>query len=293
MKILIAGGSGFIGRELSRYLSSNYELTLLSRSKTAKLEAFHKLITWDDLDQDNISEFDIVINLCGYNISAKRWRSSIKKKIVSSRIQPTKKLVELIAEKNIWLINASAIGYYNFSKTPQDEIKHSRDYDSLSFGQEVVDQWESCVVDSKLKKYTILRFGVVIGNGGVLKKMTDPAKFGFIGMFGEGGQYMSWISMYDLCRAIEFIIEKKLDNKEVFNLTAPHVSQHKMLVKLLRKYLGKKYIISLPEPLIKIMFGQMGEELLLSSQNIKPMKLKSLGFTFEDTQMQNALQRYL
>jgi NAD dependent epimerase/dehydratase family enzyme len=66
-----------------------------------------------------------------------------------------------------------------------------------------------------------------------------------------------------------------------------------MLVKLLRKYLGKKYIISLPEPLIKIMFGQMGEELLLSSQNIKPMKLKSLGFTFEDTQMQNALQRYL
>lgn len=293
MRILVAGGSGFVGRELSKYLSTSHHLTLLTRVAKQSLGNYKDFITWEQLTEDNIVNYDIVINLCGYNIGQKRWTTAVKNKILSSRIEPTNKLIKLIGNRNIWLINASAIGYYNFSKLPQDEDNHDRSYDKLNFGQKVVDQWEKCIVDSQLQRYTILRFGVVIGKGGVLEKMAIPAKFGFLTMFGDGHNYMSWISAHDLSRAIEFVINSKLDTKEIFNLTAPTACQHKILVELLRKYLAKKRIIKIPATAVRLMFGQMGEELLLSSQNIKPTKLQSLGFIFEDPQMQQALERYI
>ncbi|MED7789384.1 TIGR01777 family oxidoreductase [Francisella sp. 19X1-34] len=292
MRILIAGGSGFVGRELSKSLSQKHKLTLLTRSQKTDLGSYQDLITWTNLTQENIANYDIVINLCGYNIGEKRWSRAVKKKILASRIEPTNKLVELIGDRYIWLINASAIGYYNFSKLIQDEDNHSRDYDRLTFGQEVVDKWEKCLVSSKLQKYTIFRFGVVIGNGGALEKMTMSAKFGFVTMLGDGHNYISWVSVHDLCRAFEFVIDSKLNNKEIFNLTAPNICQHQVLIKLLRKYLVKKHIFKMPTFVVKLLFGQMGEELLLSSQNIRPTKLMSKGFVFEDLKMQKALERY-
>lgn len=293
MKILIAGGSGFVGRELSKHLSSKYELTLLTRLEKNILENYHNLITWGQLTEQNITKYDIVINLCGYNIGQKSWSRTVKKRILSSRIEPTNKLVKLIGNKNIWLINANAIGYYNFSKLIQDEYNHSRDYDKLNFGQEVVDEWEKCLVDSQLQRYTIFRFGVVIGNGGALQKVSMSAKLGFIAMLGDGLNYMSWVSVHDLCRVFDFVINNKFDNKEIFNLTSPNVCQHQVLMKLLKKYLVKKYIIKMPAFVVKLLFGQMGEELLLSSQNIKPTRLLSKGFVFEDLKMQKALERYM
>lgn len=293
MKILIAGGSGFVGRGLSKHLSRNHQLTLLSRSNKSELGFFDDLVTWVELAEDSIAKYDIVINLCGYNIGEKRWSKSVKEKIISSRIEPTAKLVKLIGDKDIWLINVSAIGFYNFSDLAQDEDSHDRNYDSLTFGQQVVDQWEKCLVDSSLKYYTILRFGVVIGNGGVLEKMTMPAKFGFLTKFGEGSNYLSWVSLHDLCRAFEFVIDQQLKTKDVYNLTAPEACQHRVLIELLRKYLAKKYVIKMPEYAIKLIFGQMGEELLLSSQNIKPTRLQSEGFKFEDTNIEKALERYI
>ncbi len=86
MKILVAGGSGFVGRELSKYISPKYRLTLLTRSQKSKIGYYDDLLTWSELDEVKISDFDIVINLCGYNIGQKRWSNSVKNKIISSRI---------------------------------------------------------------------------------------------------------------------------------------------------------------------------------------------------------------
>ena len=111
MRILVAGGSGFVGRELSKYISSRHELTLLSRTAKQSLGAYKDLITWQQLTQENIANYDIAINLCGYNIGQKCWSRAVKNKILSSCIEPTNKLIQLMGNKDIWLVNASAIGY--------------------------------------------------------------------------------------------------------------------------------------------------------------------------------------
>lgn len=126
---------------------------------------------------------------------------------------------------------------------------------------------------SKLQKYSILRFGVVIGDGGVLDKMTMTAKLGVLSKFGNGEQLMSWISIHDLVKAFEFVIENNHSKYQTFNLTAPNATSNSDMVKVIKQLTKAKLVMSMPEIMIKLMFGQMGEELLLSSQNIKPKRL--------------------
>ncbi len=293
MKILIAGGSGFVGRNLAKSLSQKYDITLLSRSDKEIGCGYKKYITWSNINEGVISEYDIVINLCGYNIGQSRWSKSTKEKIISSRIDPTQKLVSLIGDKDIWLINASAIGFYNFSEDTQDESCYISNLCKLGFSQEVVYKWESVITRSELQKYSILRFGVVIGNGGVLEKMTMTAKLGVLSKFSSGEQLMSWVSMHDLTRAFEFIIESNYSRKKVFNITSPHATSNADMVSSIKKITNSKIVLSMPKIIIKILFGQMGYELLLSSQNIHPKKLLESGFTFDDPNINDALHRYL
>ncbi|MFT4694503.1 MAG: hypothetical protein ACI8TE_001419 [Francisella sp.] len=291
MNILIAGGSGFVGVNLAKHLSQQHNLTLLSRSNK-KLVNYQNTITWSELNTNNISDYDIIINLCGYNIGQKRWSKAIKEKIISSRIEPTQKLVDLIGDKNIWLINASAIGFYAFSKEAQNEDEFIEN-DTPSFSQKIVHQWESVLRKSKLQKYTILRFGVVIGDGGVLAKMTMTAKFGVLTKFASGEQLMTWVSIYDLVRVFEFVIDNDYSQKQAFNLTAPNAISNTVMVTAIKQLTKTKLVMTMPEMVIKLMFGQMGEELLLSNQNIKPKKLIEKDFKFDDVNIESALKRYL
>ncbi|AXA33243.1 TIGR01777 family oxidoreductase [Francisella adeliensis] len=292
MKILIAGGSGFVGANLAKALSEKYSLTLLSRTKQ-NIKGYQNTIVWQDLNEYNISNFDIVINLCGYSIGEKRWNDKVKDKIISSRIEPTQKLIELIGDKDIWLINASAIGFYGFSTKPQNEDEYFDNTTEQGFSQSIVNQWEATVKSSKLQKYSILRFGVVIGDGGVLDKMTMTAKLGVLSKFGNGEQLMSWISIHDLVKAFEFVIENNHSKYQTFNLTAPNATSNSDMIKVIKQLTKAKLVMPMPEIMIKLMFGQMGEELLLSSQNIKPKRLLGNGFRFDDDNIEKALERYL
>ena len=293
MNILIAGGSGFIGKNLSLFLSQKHDICLLSRSKNHSFKQYQKIITWDELNADSIKDFDLIINLSGYNIADKNWSNKVKEKILQSRLQTTQKLVDLIADQAIWFINASAIGFYPFSFNVQTENNHlEKTNQNSGFSQEVVEKWEAIVNRSKLEHKTIVRFGVVIGNGGMLKKLLLPTKIGIGSVVGTGEQLISWIQMDDLISAIDFIIENNYKNK-IFNLTSPNVITQKALTRSLAEILKRPQFLSMPKIMVKLLFGQMGEELLLSSHHIKPQKLINYGFKFKYPHIDQAIEHSL
>ena len=293
MNILIAGGSGFIGKSLSNILSANHDLTLLSRSSNLVNSAYKSVLIWENLNENVISQFDIIINLCGYNISDSRWSNRIRKKIIDSRTKTTHKLVELIGSKNIWLINASAIGFYSFSSKKQDERNFLKTEPSnWSFCQHITNQWESVVSLSNVRKWTILRFGVVLDNGGMLAKLIPSAKIGLGAVIGDGTQLISWVSLNDLCRAICFIIDKRIHSKAI-NIVSPHPSTQRELIESLCVSLNRPRLFKIPKRIVLMLFGQMGKELLLGSHNIYPTLLSDYGFQFNDTSIKSCIDKII
>ena len=294
MRILIAGGSGFIGQVLVKHLKKlNYHLTLLTRSKQINIQAYDAIIQWDDLEKIPPKSFDIVINLCGYNIAKKRWSASVKQKIIDSRVESTRRLIQFIKNDSIRLINASAIGFYPFSEREQNENDYlSIDDKYLNFSKQVVDLWENEVNRENLSNAHILRFGVVLGHGGMLNKILPSAKFGLGAVIGSGKQLISWVHIYDVCRAIQYVIEQEPKAK-IMNVVAPNPVTQRALITLIAKKLKKPRFLYLPQWTIKCLFGQMGEELLLPSQNVSSKVLEECQFKFHFSTIDEALDDLL
>ena len=290
MKILIAGGTGFIGRHLSEYLKGNgYHLTLLTRQYESKFDNYDAVITWDNLEKIE-NNFDVIINLCGYGISEKNWSDKIKLKLIDSRIIPTKKLITYIGDSSTKLINASAIGFYAFSDKQQTETDFIKNQNT--FSHEIMNKWESIVTKSQIQNFQIIRFGVVLGNGGMIAKLLPSAKFGLGTIISNGEQLISWIHVEDLCRIIEMCINNQI-SPNIINATSPNAVSQKALITTLSKCLKRPRLLWLPAPVIKVMFGQMGEELLLSSQNIYPKFLIESRFKFKYPDIKSALQNII
>lgn len=289
IKVLIAGGSGFIGQNLVWHLKKQgYWVALLSRQMQI-IDGFDECMTWQEITMTKVTQFDVIINLCGFGIGEKRWSKSIKDKIINSRIEPTERLIKLIGDHDVWLINASAIGFYPFSTKAQYEAHIiNRSKANSGFCQYVVNQWEAVVNRARLRRKTIVRFGVVLGSGGMLNKLLPTAKKGLGAMIGNGQQMMSWVHIDDLCRALFFIVQHGLINGE-YNITSGNACSQKVFMKALAKALSKPCYLILPQWLVRLMFGQMGRELLLSSHDILPENLQKRGFVFEYTCIEMAL----
>ncbi len=279
-RILIAGGSGFIGRNLVHHLKKEgYSVILLSRTPRL-INGYDQVITWDEIIPEQIATFDVVINLCGYGISEKRWSPQIKNKIVNSRVETTEYLIKLIGDNDIWLINASAIGFYPFSFKLQNEdnievlSKHN-----TGFCQYIAKQWEAVVIGSRLRRKTILRFGIVLGKGGMLNQLLSSVKMGMGARIGDGQQLMSWVHINDLCRALLFLLTIDAVNT-TFNIVAPNACTQAKFMRILCQKMNKRQWFVIPKFMVKLMFGQMGNELLLASHCIEPKRLQNLEFKF-------------
>lgn len=282
MKVLVAGGSGFIGSALAKQLyKKEYTVFLLTRNKSLKKpKHYSQIITWDELHKCH-NDFDVIINLCGYNISDKKWSKKTKKKILDSRIRPTEELIKFIKGSKTKLINASAIGFYPFSKEQQTEDKIApKDSSNTGFSQEITHKWEACVKTSNLKNWCIARFGVVMGNGGFLGKIKPIIVKGLGATFGKGDNLITWVHITDLCNAIDFII--KNDVKGCCNITA-NANTQKQIMEKIATSLDRKIRFKFPAWFVKLLFGQMGKEMLLSSSNIYAHRLTELGFEFKYT----------
>lgn len=302
MKIIIAGATGFIGSALVKALSNAHDLTLVGRSSEKIKSTFptiHHAITWDELKsngQDILSKHDIVINLCGENIGNQRWSATQKKKILSSRIETTQLIADIctsIQNHPPRIINASAIGIYGFrhDNTPLSEntpISTKAD----CFLEEVGIAWESALSSAEQKNIPVvkMRFGVVIAqNGGALKKMLPAFSLGLGAIIGNGEQYFSWVSLRDVVRAIEFIINHPEISGPI-NIVSPGVLKQKDFALNLAHSLNRPLFLRLPSRLIKMIFGQMGDELLLHGQFVVSEKLPAFGFEFHDKDIKSALE---
>ncbi len=300
MKILLTGGTGFIGSELVKHLTT-HQLTVLSRdSKNAQSKLKHAdlgnieyIETLTPLQ--DLNDFDAVINLAGEPIADKRWSEDQKEEICNSRWSVTEQIVELIhasTEPPSVFISGSAVGYYGDQQQhPFDECLHAH---SSGFPHQVCVHWEQIAkrAQSDRTRVCVLRTGVVLGlRGGALKKMLLPYKLGLGGPIGSGKQYIPWIHMHDMTRAILYLLETEHAQGE-FNLCAPHPVTNKVFSKALASSLHRPHLLFTPKWVMKLMMGE-SSCLLFDSLRAKPKKLTELGFRFDYSHVEPALKNIL
>ncbi|OBT08617.1 TIGR01777 family protein [Vibrio sp. UCD-FRSSP16_10] len=300
MNILITGGTGFIGRALIKQLIP-HQMTILTRDCEHAASQFKhvnpnclKLIA--SLDAiDDVSEFDAIINLAGEPIANQRWSDSQKKLICDSRWQITQRLVELINQSDnppAVLINGSAVGIYGDQK--QLIVTEDTPYKSDGFPHYVCQKWEQLAnqVVNNSTRVAILRTGIVLGeNGGALDKMLLPYKLGLGGPFGAGQQYMPWIHIQDMVRAIQFLLETP-NCSGPFNMVAPHPVTNKEFSQTLAKTLARPHFLFTPRFVMQLALGESCC-LLFDSVKAKPKRLTEMGFRFTYSRLQPALTQLL
>lgn len=298
MKILITGGTGFIGRTLCPALiSAGHSLTIFSRypgrvnntygSKVVALSAMKTLT--------ESHEFNAIINLSGAPVFGELWSEERKKTLLQTRIDMTQDLVQFIAKAQIKpevFLSGSGIGFYgDQGDTILDESSPA--YDD-SFSRQLCIQWEAEA--EKAKEYGVrvcqLRTGIVLGkDGGFLKPLILPFKLGLGGRMGSGNQWMPWIHLDDHVAICQMLLE----NTELageFNLTAPHPIINREFTKVLARILRRPAFLPLPTWALKLLLGEMSE-LLLGSQRIIPKRLLDAKYQFKFSELETAMRDIL
>lgn len=291
MNILITGGTGFIGTALCEYLlSKSHSITVLTRKTTNQRQDISTIDCFDDLTSN--SQFDVVINLAGEPIADKRWSNAQKQKITRSRIDTTESIISFFkraSNKPSLFISGSAIGYYGIEPSEQIITEHSSG--DSSFSSTLCKQWEESAHQAEQMgiRTCLLRTGIVLGNGGgALKKMLLPFKLGLGGQIGSGVQWMPWIHINDMIGLISHCIE----NTEIhgpINCTAPNALTNKRFTQALSKTLNRPALLPMPALIVKLLMGEMGEELLLSGKKVYPQKALDTGYHFQYESVDKAL----
>jgi uncharacterized protein len=299
MKVAVTGATGFIGKALCNELVKDHNVIALTRSPEKALGLLDKaieIIKWNPNMLDGwekcLENSDAIVNLAGTSLASGRWKQSLKDKILNSRINSSRVLLQAIKNskaKPKTFIMASAIGFYGSRGDKQlDEESEV----GQGFLAEVCRKNES--VTKKIEaiglRSIIIRTGIVLGaSGGALPKMAMPFRFYIGGFWGSGAQWISWISLADEIASIKFLIENE-NLKGVFNLVSPQPLRNRQFFQILAAVLKKPCWLPIPAFVLKLMFGQMASELFLTSQRVYPKKLVDARFEFQYTELKNALE---
>lgn len=295
MKILISGGSGFIGSELIPFLQTcGHKIIRLVRDKA---DVGEEQIFWDPvhgvIDEAAFEGVDAVINLSGENISGGRWSQARKERILQSRVEATKTLATAMSKLKRppgIFISGSAIGYYGdrgdawcTEDTPQGN----------GFLAKVCADWEDAAAPAIAKgiRTVFLRTGIVLSpNGGALKRMIIPFKTGFGGAFGSGHQYMSWVAIDDLVAIILFALTNSSVQGPI-NAVAPNPVTNNDFTQILCKVLKRPKFFNTPTFMLRLVFGkEMADQFLLASTRVEPFKLTQEGYSFDYPELETALK---
>ena len=300
MRVLITGGSGFVGRHLCQALArQGHSLQVVSRSPGKAREQLP-----DSCDvRDSALAFadtppEALINLAGESIAAKRWSEAQKRELIDSRLRATGELVALCERLQEVgealprvLVSASAMGYYGDqgdAEVSEDTPPHDE------FAHRLCAKWEAAAQDvAELGVRTaIVRIGLVLGEGGgSLQKMLPPFKWGLGGRFGSGRQFMPWIHRDDLVAAILFLLERE-SASGVFNASAPHPVTNAEFTRTLGQALNRPAVLPVPTCVLKAGLGEMSR-LLLTGADMRPVRLQQAGFTFRYRTLDRALEAIL
>lgn len=300
MRVLLTGGSGFVGQRLCRQLvEQGHEVQVVSRSPHQVRDRLPSNCDIRDSAQAFIeSPPDALVNLAGEPIAAKRWSDEQKAKLINSRVAATEQLVALCEQLKAngqplpkVVVSGSAMGYYGAQgkrvvteeTMPNDEFAHR-----------LCKQWEAAAkpIEAMGVRLAIVRIGLVLeAGGGSLEKMLPPFKLGLGGRFGSGEQFMPWIHRDDLVAAILFLIDQE-GLSGAFNGSAPHPVTNATFTKTLASHLNRPAIFPVPAFVLKAGFGEMSR-LLLTGADMRPARLEEAGFSFQYPTLDKALEAIL
>lgn len=293
-KILITGGTGFIGSYLcSELLKEGHFISIITRSPEKYSEEQSKnlqYIGWDDNLSDTMDEVDVVINLVGESLFGKRWTESIKRSIYNSRIESTKKLVramEKSTSKPGLFISVSGISIYGDSGNELLDESSSAGDDFLA---QVCKDWEKESQKAADLGVRVVnpRLGIVLQkDGGFLQIMKLPFFFFVGGPIGDGKQYIPWVHMDDLIRALIYPMENQ-DLTGPYNVCSPQPETMNRLADAMGNVLNRPSFFRVPEFVIKTVLGEASEP-ALSSLNVQPKVLQISGFEFKFEDLEEAL----
>ena len=294
MHLLITGGTGLIGSALTaRCRQQGHQVTILTRN----LSRFDSNLGTgvDDLTRiANDAELDAIVNLAGAPIG-QRWSQAYKRQLLASRIGVTEQLELLVSRlerKPRALVSASAIGYYGSHAERQLE-EDSEPHDE--FTHRLCRDWELAAqrLASQGLRVCLARLGVVLApRGGALARMLPAFRLGLGGQLGDGEQYFSWIHLADALAALEWLLANEGCSGS-YNLTAPLPVTNREFTAALAAALRRPALLPMPSIVVKMLFGEMGESLLLRGQRVIPSRLQQADFNFQYPDINSALANLL
>lgn len=306
MKIVIAGGSGFIGQELINYFGRTHTLILLTRDiaggannryHTTEEKTGVQYVKWDGVNTGEwcreLEGADLLINLCGRSVNC-RYTAKNKAEIFNSRTRPVVALGEAIrlcsSPPALW-INASSATIYRYAMDHgQDEYTGEIEND---FSVQVCKAWEKIFFEQALPatRQVALRMAITLGKGGVMVPYFRLLKFGLSGRQGNGRQMYSWVHATDLCRVVEWV-SRHPEMKGVYNVAAPNPVTNNRFMSILRQQTGHRWGLPAPAWMLKIGAWIIGTEteLLLKSRWVLPVRLEESGFRFQYPRLEEAVQ---
>ena len=291
-RIAIAGASGFIGSALAKHLEQmGHAVMRIGRREDQR----HGNIKWDPekgvLDPALLTGVRVVINLCGESTGARRWTPEYKKRLIDSRVISTDLLSRTLAKldpRPRVLVNMSAIGYYgNRGDAEIDETSSA----GSGFLAELVRLWEGAADPAREAVIRVVhpRTAPVLNPaGGMLEKLVPYVKLGGGAIIGDGRQYVSWISLSDLIHALAWVsLHESLSGPIL--VSSPTPVRNEEFMRTLARQLHRPTLVHVPEFAVRMMFGEMGEETVLSGQKVIPRQLIDSGFEFDHPTLQQAL----
>ncbi|MEO4055454.1 TIGR01777 family oxidoreductase [Solibacillus sp. CAU 1738] len=293
MKIAIAGGTGFVGQELTKLLcEQGHEVFILTRGEEKYIDGVQYLRWMNGAKpEQSLEDLDAFVNLAGVSLNDGRWTASQKKAIYNSRMDTTDEVLRIfenLTERPSVYVNASAVGIYPTSTTAvYTENSSEQAHDFL--GKTVADWEQKAMHAEQLGIRTCLtRFGVILGkNEGALPLIVLPYQLFVGGTIGSGEQWLSWVHVEDVARAILHAIETPELSGSI-NITSPNAKRMKSFGKTIARALAKPHWLPVPSIALKLALGEKSV-LVLEGQYVVPEKLLDSGFIFKFTSLKNAI----